>query len=412
MAQLRPPSLQVGRRLSVLGKVGSWALSLFCWWRGCQPAVQPSSSQHAFRASAQVTSWCSFPRHHLPPAPCAGQLGACKEVVHRVLEHMEREAAADKRVPHFYLLDAILAVRTGLASAALAWLWRCACWLGESSPATVVWHCRRVSVAPNLSCAPPPARPTYPCPSADGSQERGGAGTGVHCGQHLPARGGRRTQPAGLPDGPQPGVGAKGESQRCRQQWSPSQVLWAYTAAGRKRIAVHRPHICSMQHAQTCPLRPPAPAPALTSPKQSKQSPALHPCLQMEKTLAGTWSVEGKRGVEPSLVQHALEELRRTIARHQSAWVDSSGPGGAAPADGPASVHGGRPSLGGAAAGGASQRSRGPSSGLTLFDEAGMWRMLRKTSLRNTLCLSFVNIKVGGWAGWWVGGWAGGWAGV
>ena len=43
--------------------------------------------------------------------PLAGQLGACKEVVHRVLEHMEREPAADKRVPHFYLLDAILAVR-------------------------------------------------------------------------------------------------------------------------------------------------------------------------------------------------------------------------------------------------------------------------------------------------------------
>ena len=128
----------------------------------------------------------------------------------------------------------------------------------------------------------------------------------------------------------------------------------------------------------------------------------------MEKTLAGTWSVEGKRGVEPSLVQHALEELRRTIARHQSAWEDSSGPGGGAPADGPASVHGGRPTVGGAASGTAGQRSRGPSSGLTLFDEAGMWRMLRKTSLRNTLCLSFVNIKVGDWVGWW---WVGGRAG-
>lgn len=115
----------------------------------------------------------------------------------------------------------------------------------------------------------------------------------------------------------------------------------------------------------------------------------------MEKTLMGTWSVEGKRGVEPSLVQHALEELRRTIARHQSAWEDSSGLGGAAVTDGPASVHGGRPSdKGAAAAGGAGQRSRGPSSGLTLSDEAGMWRMLRKTSLRNALCISFVNIKV------------------
>lgn len=113
----------------------------------------------------------------------------------------------------------------------------------------------------------------------------------------------------------------------------------------------------------------------------------------MERTLSCTWSVDGKRGVEPSLVQHALEELRRTIARHQSAWEDSSGVGGGA-ADGPASVHGGR--LGGSAAAGpaAGQRSRGPASGLTLFDEAGLWRMLRKTSLRNGLNATFVNIKV------------------
>ena len=45
-----------------------------------------------------------------PLRPCAGQLGACKEVVQRVLEHMGREPAAEQRVPHFYLLDAILAV--------------------------------------------------------------------------------------------------------------------------------------------------------------------------------------------------------------------------------------------------------------------------------------------------------------
>ncbi|PRW44386.1 hypothetical protein C2E21_6840 [Chlorella sorokiniana] len=199
----------------------------------------------------------------------AGQLGACKEVVHRVLEHMEREAAADKRVPHFYLLDAILAIS-------------------------------RKNVE--------------------------GRGPGSIVGNMFP-----RVVGAAL-----------------------SQLVYLM---GR-----------SLESAQ-----------------------------KMEKTLAGTWSVEGKRGVEPSLVQHALEELRRTIARHQSAWEDSSGVGGGVAADGPASVHGGRPigPAAAAAAGGAGQRSRGPSSGLTLFDEAGLWRMLRKTSLRNALCITFTNIKDG-----------------
>lgn len=90
----------------------------------------------------------------------------------------------------------------------------------------------------------------------------------------------------------------------------------------------------------------------------------------MERTLVNTWSAQPKRGLQPSLVQHALQKLRERIARHQSAWSD--GDGAAA-----------------GAAGGSRQRagSAGPLS------EPALRPLLQRVGLQDVPVLAYVNIK-------------------
>lgn len=58
----------------------------------------------------------------------------------------------------------------------------------------------------------------------------------------------------------------------------------------------------------------------------------------MEKTLSSTWCLESKRGINASLVQMALQNLRARIAQHEAAWGDgaSGDAGGGGPPDGAA----------------------------------------------------------------------------
>ena len=99
---------------------------------------------------------------------------------------------------------------------------------------------------------------------------------------------------------------------------------------------------------------------------------------QLEKTLANTWSVPGKRGVEPSLVQYALQQLRTRAAQAEAAAAPGAAEGGLA-GGGP----GGRLGSGG-------------DDALT----AALWRLVRKTPMNAAPLLTFVNIKVPGFSGW------------
>ncbi|KAL4420162.1 hypothetical protein ABPG77_008298 [Micractinium sp. CCAP 211/92] len=99
----------------------------------------------------------------------------------------------------------------------------------------------------------------------------------------------------------------------------------------------------------------------------------LSDAQKMERTLVNTWSVESKRGVQPSLVQHALQKLRERIAQHQSAWADGGGSGGGSATKQRASS-GGRPGV---------------------LTERGLQQLYQRTSLQAVPVLTYVNIKDG-----------------
>ena len=109
-------------------------------------------------------------------------------------------------------------------------------------------------------------------------------------------------------------------------------------------------------------------APISHSPLRMAPPRLLRP-VQMERTLVNTWSLESKRGVQPSLVQHALQKLRERIAQHQSAWSDGAG------------------------AGGGSKQRAGCSGGLGLLSEAALRQLFQQTGLRDVPVLTYVNIK-------------------
>ena len=90
----------------------------------------------------------------------------------------------------------------------------------------------------------------------------------------------------------------------------------------------------------------------------------------MERTLANTWSAQDKRGVETSLVQYALRELRTRIAQHEAAWADED------------------PAVGGGAQLPAGAGERGEEA-----EEAALWRLARKIPMGHALCLTFLNVK-------------------
>ena len=72
--------------------------------REAMPCLLPTTGTSE---AAPVAGWFAASS----PARPTGQLGACKEVVRCVLEHMRQEAAPSRRITFFYLLDAVLGVR-------------------------------------------------------------------------------------------------------------------------------------------------------------------------------------------------------------------------------------------------------------------------------------------------------------
>jgi hypothetical protein len=107
----------------------------------------------------------------------------------------------------------------------------------------------------------------------------------------------------------------------------------------------------------------------------------------MEKTLLGTWSVDGKRGLKLSLVQRALQQLRERIAQHEAAWGDCDAAALAGGAGEPAGAGAGQRAR-------SSERQQGIGAAAGQADKSGgLWRLLRRTRLQALPLITYVNVK-------------------
>jgi hypothetical protein len=107
----------------------------------------------------------------------------------------------------------------------------------------------------------------------------------------------------------------------------------------------------------------------------------------MEKTLLGTWSVDGKRGLKLSLVQRALQQLRERIAQHEAAWGDGDAAAVAGGAGESAAAVGGQQAR-------SSGRQQGGGGASGQADKSGgLWRLLRRTRLQALPLITYVNVK-------------------
>lgn len=187
-----------------------------CLWQG---VGRPQHSMCPVRLVCTIAvAHCLHHHHHpRPPPPLppllrkAGKEGACKEVVRSVVDHMERNAGPGQRVPLFYLLDAVLAVRgpQGPVHVEIVQGLRTP-WRGPRRPACVSpWAAHscagvRRALAPILPTLCTPGTPRAHTPAALSQAGWRGLWPRLGRGDALPAGRGRGAGPACRPVGSAP----------------------------------------------------------------------------------------------------------------------------------------------------------------------------------------------------------------